>query len=451
MNGTGKNREDLYQRELETILRFGALVNSSLHIETVLDHAMEWAEEFMGATASSVYELDEETGELFVRLARGEKKEPIRGIRLRVGEGIAGRVVERGEPIVVQDVDRAEEFSDKFDKKTGFQTRSMVCVPLILRDRPVGALQVINKKSGQPFTQDDLNLLTGMAQQIAVALENAKLYQRLQDKFALTEKELKKTQEKLIRTERLSAMGHLVQGVAHEIRNPIMTIGGFARRIQGNAGENENLNRYADIILEETARLETLVRQVREFADVQTADLRMNRIEAVIEELYSKIEAQAREQRIDVHLHMDEDLPPLLLDCSQLARALLNIAQNSIEAMDDGGTLDIHVHREDGDLVVAVSDTGPGMDEEQLDSVYDPFVTSKTRGAGLGLTMAHQIILNHNGEIHIQSMEGRGATVTVRIPVPPGRAGPDGVLSSNGTSPPSRKPRDGETQKMMES
>lgn len=420
MNGTEKNRESLYQRELETILRFGALVNSSLHIETVLDHAMQWAEEFMGAAASSVYELDEDTGELFVRLARGEKKEPIRGIRLRVGEGIAGRVVERGEPIIVQDVDSETRFSDKFDQKTGFRTRSMICVPLILRNRPVGALQVINKKSEEPFSQDDLTLLTGMAQQFTVALENAKLYQRLQDKFVLTEKELKKTQAKLIRTERLSAMGHLVQGVAHEIRNPIMTIGGFARRIQGKAKEDESLMRYAGIILEETGRLEALVRQVREFADVQTAHLRMNRIEAVIEELYSKIEAPAREQEIDVRLHLDEDLPPVLLDCSQFARALLNVAQNSIDAMPDGGTLEIFTYRENGHLVLVVSDTGHGIDEEQLDAVYDPFVTSKTRGAGLGLTMTHQIVLNHNGEIHIQNVGGQGAKVTVRIPIPPG-------------------------------
>jgi signal transduction histidine kinase len=108
--------------------------------------------------------------------------------------------------------------------------------------------------------------------------------------------------------------------------------------------------------------------------------------------------------------------------------------------MAGGGTLEIHVHREDGHLVVAVSDTGRGIDPDQLDSLYDPFVTSKTRGAGLGLTMAHQIILNHNGEIHIQSVEGQGATVTIRIPIPPARpAGdipiePDGASSSSGIS-----------------
>ena len=199
MSETQKNREDLYHRELETILRFGALINSSLNIETVLDHAMAWAEEFMEAEASTVYELDEALGELFVRLARGDKKEPIRDIRLKVGEGIAGHVVQTGEPLVVQDAENDPRFSDKFDRQSGFHTRAMICVPLIVRGRPTGALQVINKKSGGSFSQNDMELVTAAAQQIAVALENAKLYQRLQRRFQLTEQELRKTQEKLLR------------------------------------------------------------------------------------------------------------------------------------------------------------------------------------------------------------------------------------------------------------
>ncbi|NIR16537.1 MAG: GAF domain-containing protein, partial [Desulfobacterales bacterium] len=159
------------QGELDTILRFGSLINSSLNIEDVLNHAMKWAEEFMDAEASSVYELNRERNEIFIRLARGEKREPIRGIRLKVGEGIAGWVVKTGRPVVSQDVSKDKRFSDKYDKKTGFKTSSMICVPLIAKDEPIGALQVINKKSKKPFTQADFKLLTGMAQQIAVAME----------------------------------------------------------------------------------------------------------------------------------------------------------------------------------------------------------------------------------------------------------------------------------------
>ena len=142
-----KNRyKDIHQRELDTILKFSALINSSLNITEVLDNAMKWAEEFIDAEASSVYELDEEKNELFIRLARGEKKSLIEGITLKLGEGIAGTVVQTGKPITIQDVNKDKRFSDKFDRLTGFQTRSMICVPMLLRDRPIGAIQDEQKK-----------------------------------------------------------------------------------------------------------------------------------------------------------------------------------------------------------------------------------------------------------------------------------------------------------------
>jgi GAF domain-containing protein len=233
-----KQTQDIYQQELDTILKFSALINSSLNIIEVLDNAMKWAEEFIDAEASSVYELDEENNELSVRLARGEKKGAVEGLKMKVGEGIAGSVVATGKPVVIQDVSKDKRFSDKIDRLTGFTTRSMICVPLILRNRSVGALQVMNKRNREPFRQADLELLNSMAQLIAVAMENAKLYQRLEEKFEMTSQELASTQNKLIRSERLAAMGHLVQGVAHEIRNPVMTIGGFAHRIKRELNHN---------------------------------------------------------------------------------------------------------------------------------------------------------------------------------------------------------------------
>ncbi len=415
-----QTRQDLYQRELETILRFGAMVNSSLDIQEVLDHAMKWAEEFMNAAASSVYELDEDKGELFVRLARGDKKGPVQGMRIKVGEGVAGHVVATGKAVMVEDTSSDARFSDKVDRLTGFKTESMLCVPLIVRDRPVGALQVINKNSGGPFTREDLKLLTAMGHQAAVALENAKFYLRLQEKFELTEKELQKTQAKLLRIGRLNAMGHLVRGVAHEIRNPIMTIGGFARRIKDRAREDESLSRYTDIILEETSRLENLVRRVHEFSEVQSANPGLNRIEAVIEETYHVILKEARVQGVEVLLSMDDDIPLLNIDCPQMAKALYNICRNALEAMPGGGKMEIRVTRPDESFVeITVADTGRGIPEEQMESVYNPFVTSKTRGTGLGLTMAHQIVTNHQGEIRIRSKENEGTTVTILIPVPP--------------------------------
>ena len=413
-----ENKEDISHRELDTILRFGTLINSSLQIEDVLDHAMKWAEEFMHAEASSVYELDKEKNELFVRLARGEKKAPVKGIRLKVGEGIAGWVVHTGRSVVSQDVRRDKRFSDKYDKKTGFKTKSMICVPLISKDEPIGALQVINKKSKKPFSKTDFKLLTGMAQQIAVAMENAKLYQRLEEDFALTTQELKITQEKLIRSERLLAMGHLVQGVAHEIRNPIMTIGGFAQRLKRELGKDHRLQEYVDIILEETVRLQKLVEQVREFMNVQSASLSMEKITPVVDEVVETFEPLGRRQGVRLVREIDGDTPFIEMDSPQLVTALSNILENALESMPGGGTLTLRVYRADSNVLIAISDTGCGIAPEQLDSIYDPFVTSKTRGAGLGLTMVYTIIMNHHGEIKISSQLEKGTIVIIRLPVP---------------------------------
>ncbi len=410
--------KDIYQQELDTILKFSALINSSLNIIEVLDNAMKWAEEFIDAEASSVYELEEDNNELSIRLARGEKKRAVEGLKLNVGEGIAGSVVATGKPVVIQDVSNDKRFSNKFDRLTGFKTRSIICVPLILRDRPVGALQVMNKRNSEPFRQADLELLNSMAQLIAVAMENAKLYQRLEEKFEMTSQELESTHKKLIRSERLAAMGHLVQGVAHEIRNPIMTIGGFAHRIKRELNDNYKLQKYVDIILDESGRLERLVREVREFSEIQSASLLLDTLEPAIHEVLQIFEPLAGNRNVKLSVEIANDLPQINMDSSQLVIAMSNIMENALESMPKGGNLTLRTNRDDRHLSVSFSDTGVGIDPEQLDAIYDPFVTSKTRGAGLGLTMVYQIIMNHHGEIRISSELDKGTDVTIQLPIP---------------------------------
>jgi len=412
-----QNPKNIHEKELDTLIRFSSIINSSLKIEDVLNYAMQWAEEFMNAEASTVYELDEDKGEIFIRIARGKKKEPVKRIRLKLGEGVAGRVIQTGESVVMQDVNTEKNFSNKFDTKTGFETRSMICMPLILRDKPIGALQVLNKRSGEPFTDADQELLTIMSQQIAVALDNAKLYRRLEKKFQLTEQELKTTQEKLIRSERLSAMGNLVKGVAHEIRNPITTIGGFSSRLKKELKEEPKLQKYVNIIIEESKRLENIVTEVHEFAGVQSATMNLDDMKEVLDQVVTEFGEQARKQDIKLIVKIDKDIPSTLMDASQITKALSNILENALESMPHGGKLTLEAKLDGDSIVTSIKDTGCGIARENLDSVYDPFFTSKTRGAGLGLTMVYQILMNHNGEIKIRGQEGVGPTVTIRFPV----------------------------------
>ena len=412
-----KDPGDERHRELEAILRFTALINSSLRIEDVLNYAMEWAEEFMDAEASTVYELDEEKSELFIRIARGEKKEPVERIKFELGQGVSGHVVQSGQPMVIQDVRKEKRFSPKFDKITGFRTRSMICVPLIRRGKTIGALQVLNKKSGDLFTQIDVELLTSMSQQIAVAMENARLYRRLEKKFELNARELKTAQDKLIRSERLVAMSHLVQGVAHEIRNPVTTIGGFARRIKKILKRNPEVDQYLNAILEESERLESLVRQVHEYTSVLAATLTLDDIRATLHEVVNKFEPMAQQQGVSLVTKIDESLPLTRMASSQIMTALSNIMENALEAMPNGGELVLEAKQRNSQLFIKILDTGYGIRQEYLNSVYDPLFSSKTHGAGLGLAVVYQIVKNHDGEITIQSQEGKGTSVTIQLPV----------------------------------
>ena len=416
-NRKEETREALYRREVATILRSSALINSSLDIEQVLDNAMKWAEEFMGAEASTVYELEDRSNELVVRLARGEKKRPVERITLKVGEGIAGTVVKTGKPMVIQDVSQENKFTDKIDRITGFQTKSAICVPLLLRNRPMGALQVINKKSGEPFNRSDLEILFAIAQHVSMAMENANLYRRLEESFAVTTQELRITQEKLIRTERLASMSNLVQGVAHEIRNPVTTIGGFARRIKKELGDNRKLDKYVSIIIEETARLEHIVKRVHDFVETQSYSPAPTKIEPLVDEVLKAAMPLANQQGVRIVKEIAPDLPQARLDSSQLSIALANIVDNALEAMPQGGTLILNALREDRSLVISIKDTGCGIPKDQLTAVYDPFVTSKSKGVGLGLTLVHQVVSNHHGDIKIASEVHKGTAVILRLPL----------------------------------
>lgn len=408
---------DVHEKELGTLLKFSSIINSSLKIEDVLNHAMQWAEEFIDAEASTVYELDEEKGEIFIRIARGRKKEPVKLIRLKRGEGIAGRVIQTGRSIVIQDTHKEKNFSRKYDIKTGFETRSMICVPLILRGKTIGALQVLNKKSQKSFIDSDLELLTTMSQQIAVALDNAKLYRRLEKKFKLTESELQETQKRLIRSERLAAIGNLVQGVAHEIRNPVTTIGGFAGRLEKELKGRPKLQKYISFIMEQSERLENIVKEVREFSDILSATLETGEITIVLDQVVKKFEPIAQRHGIIFSSRIEKGLPRTRMDAAQLNLALTNVIENALESMPEGGDLTLKAKLEGDSIKIDILDTGCGIALKDQASIYDPFFTSKTRGAGLGLTMVHQIVMNHNGEIEIQSQEGKGTQVTLCFPV----------------------------------
>jgi two-component system sensor histidine kinase HydH len=196
-----------------------------------------------------------------------------------------------------------------------------------------------------------------------------------------------------------------------------MTIGGFAHRIRETLDNGSKLRKYTDIILSETARLERLVQQVHEYSEVQSATLRTDSIMPVIETVLNTFSPLADKQNVKILLDIEDRLPLVDIDSHQLVIALSNIMENGLESIHEAGEIRLQVKPVDDKLLISLNDTGSGIKPEELHSVYDPFFTSKTSGAGLGLTMVHQIITNHYGEIKIKSQPSVGTIVEILLPV----------------------------------
>ncbi len=377
---------------------------------------MRLAEELMDAEVCSIFEVDHERNELFFRLARRDPRRKTQAIRMKMGEGIVGWVASSGEPLVVPDTEKDNRFSAKVDSLTGFITRSIIALPIKHREQILGVLEVLNKRGPDAFDSEDLEVLAIVASQIGIAIQNAKLYTRLRQQFTLTEAELKETQARLLRSERLAALGQLAQGIAHEVRNPVTSIGGFAKRLKKALPENDPVAHYVDIILKETSRLEQMVQDLEQFTRMPKPEIRQARLLAILQSALKVWEMEDRSDQIEVNMETLPEDPAVFVDRELMEQALINLLRNARDAMPHGGIISISTSWEDKWLVLSIKDTGSGIASEELPRIFDPFFTSKTRGSGLGLTTVNRIVNEHGGEVEILSTPGDGTEARILLP-----------------------------------
>ena len=379
------SNDDIF-RKIHTIAEISALINSSLDIREVLNNSLAAVEQFIEVETSSFFELDTTCGELFFRCARGREGEKIRELRLKLGEGIAGYVAQTEKPVISTDAPHDPRFLSSFDDLTGFTTKSILCVPLKAKNRLIGVLELLNKRDGTDFDEEDLYIMSILANQIGIALENARLYKKLHEKLLLTVEELKFTQSKLFQSERLAALGKLAQGVAHEVRNPVAIIGGMAQLLEKRMLVTDPGLDLLREIAAAASRLERMVREVEAFTRLPTPSLISTDISRVIQNALTAFAEQITSRGV------------------------------SLEAMPAGGKLSLAVGLEAKSVKITLQDTGTGIPADILPLVFDPFFSTKPHGTGMGLTIAHRIISEHRGEVRLCSTPGGGATVDLWLP-----------------------------------
>jgi two-component system sensor histidine kinase HydH len=218
---------------------------------------------------------------------------------------------------------------------------------------------------------------------------------------------------------RLASLGRLAAGVAHEIRNPLSSIKGFATYFRDRYKDHPDDQKTAEIMIHEVDRLNRVITQLLEFARPAAIQKRSTSLKSLIQHSLKMIEKQASAKQIQIRWTNPPNLGEISVDPDRINQVLLNLYLNAIEAMEHGGILSVSLTREEDSLWVkiAVSDTGTGIGREDLEHIFDPYFTTKQSGTGLGLAIVHKIVEAHNGEVRAESEPGQGTTVSVFLPV----------------------------------
>jgi len=238
--------------------------------------------------------------------------------------------------------------------------------------------------------------------------------------------EKKEAEAKELQSEKLAVVGELASGVAHEIRNPLANISATAQYVLGKYEMDKALRKHMDVIVRNSESANRIIKDLLDFARPHRALLRMCSMREVVKKTCDLIRSRCAVNRVRIKRRLERRLPSVLMEPDRMEQALMNFMLNAIDAMPKGGILAITAELDPGKnmIVVSIADTGKGIPKKELSKIFNPFFSTKRDGVGLGLSLAHQIIGQHNGSIDVQSEVGQGTTVTVRLPINTHRSNP---------------------------
>lgn len=232
-------------------------------------------------------------------------------------------------------------------------------------------------------------------------------------------RQIKRLEEEVRRSEKLAAVGKLAAGVAHEIRNPLSSIRGFAQFLRHALAERPREQEYAEVMIKEVDRINRVVTDLLTFARPLETELAATDVKELVEHTVRLVEGDAHRRGVEVHKNISPDVSRIFLDANQMTQSLLNLLLNALQVLDDGGRIEVGVSMVGSELHIWVEDDGSGIPPEHLNKIFDPFFTTREKGTGLGLAIVHTIVENHNGEIKVESPppgKSMGSSFTLMIP-----------------------------------
>jgi signal transduction histidine kinase len=400
-------------RLFESLSSVSRTINSTLNLDEALRAITREACVLMSARMCSLMMLDESREWLDLRASYGAGEAYIKKPRLGVEESLLGVVVRRKKPMQVANVQASTRYQNvELARREGLI--SLLSVPLLFAGHAIGTLNVY---TGKPynFSNEEIRILSALAELSAIAIEKARLYERIVD-----------VEEQLRQNEKLSALGLLAAEVAHEIRNPLTVMKLLYHSLDLKFPVGDPRAKDARIIDAKIEHLNKIVEQILAFARTTEPELAPVNLNELVDELGLLVRHKLANQNIQLIRDLQSDLPAVMGDAQQLEQVFLNLILNAAEAMPDGGTLTVksravHLPRADArptHVTVEFKDTGKGMSAElQRRAFTTVLATTKVKGSGLGLAIVGRIIETHRGSVRIKSRIGRGTTIYIILPI----------------------------------
>ncbi len=403
----------LKARLFESLASVSRTINSTLNLDEALTAITREACLLMQAKMCSLMMLDETKQWLDLRASYGAGEAYIKKPRLNVEDSLLGTVARRQKPVRVENVQTSSRYQNvTVARREGLV--SLLSVPLLFAGQTIGTLSVYTAVPYN-FSNEEIRILSALAELSAIAIEKARLYERLVD-----------VEEQLRQNEKLSALGLLAAEVAHEIRNPLTVMKMLYHSLNLKFPPRDPRTEDARVMGEKIEHLNKIVERILDFARSTEPKLAPVDLNGLINELSLLVRHKLMHQHVKLVRELQPELPPVMGDATQLEQAFLNLILNAAEAMPDGGTLAIksrairlpRAAAQPTHVAVEFKDTGAGMSEEQQRRAFRSVLsTTKTKGTGLGLAIVGRVVETHRGKVKIKTHRDRGTTIVLSLPV----------------------------------
>jgi signal transduction histidine kinase len=402
-----KNRYD-YR---ETLGKFSKAMVSILDLQSLSKRIVETITQTMGVEKASLFLWNEEKAgySLFesknIRMTASTsflpKNSPLPHYLQKIGEIIIREELAKGAHL--------PEINDIVETMSLIEAE--VSIPFISKGQLVGMINLSHKFNKDIYSHEDIELLSTLANQTAVAIENARLYE-----------DLKRSKSYIRRADRLASLGTLTAGLAHEIRNPLVALKTLTQLLPERIDDEEFRTEFLQIASGEVDRISSLVTELLEFARPSDPKLELEDINAILDGMILLVSTETKKKQIDITKDYSADVPPVQVDREQIKQVFLNILLNGIEATPENGEITVRTRyfmKPGGEPYTQIefADTGCGIPEEYMEDIFNPFFTTKSTGSGLGLSISNQIIQDHRGYIFVESQLGKGSSFFINLPV----------------------------------